>query len=327
MNGDLPIIIGESRQIREVRAAIEKFAALPVPVIIYGESGTGKELFARLLHQLSPRRNRPFVVVDSGAIPEALIETELFGYVGGAFTDALRGGKRGLWGVANGGTLFLDEIADLPLVAQVKVLRVLQEQVIRPVGGTEDMPVDVRVIAATNVNLLNGVQAGRFRLDLYYRLHILHITIAPLRERQEDILLILDHLIRKLCVEFHLGKPPTISQDAREKLLGYSWPGNVRELENVVMRTLSLHTGATELHADNFELLESAVEIPPDMLPMLIKKGSFVHMRIQAEDAMIRWALNVTEGNQTAAARLLGVHRNTLITKGKYRLPDYKDSP
>src|SRR3989344_3207570 len=174
----LPVIIGESRLIQEARTTIERFAPLPVPVIIYGETGTGKELFARLLHALSPRRDGPFVAVNAGAIPEALVESELFGYVGGAFTDARKRGKIGLWEAANNGTLFLDEIGDLPRAAQVKVLRAIQERIIRRVGDTQDRPVDARVVSSTNVNLLEGVEARTFRQDLFYRIHVLHVTVA-----------------------------------------------------------------------------------------------------------------------------------------------------
>jgi len=320
-----PLIIGESDQIKKVIAAVERFAAVsarvPPPVMIYGESGTGKELFARLLHA-SSWTDGPFIAVNAGAIPESLVESELFGYVGGAFTGALREGKAGLWEAAEGGTLFLDEIGDLPLAAQVKVLRVLEQRAVRRAGGIEDIPVDVRIVAATNVNLLEGVQAGKFRRDLYYRLHVLHITVPPLRDRQGDILLILDYMMRTLCTEWGLGEPPTISRDARDKLLGYGWPGNIREMESVLMRTLSLlRAGVMELQADDFELSESEVKTPLDMIPMLIKKGSLPHMKTRAEYALIQWALNTSEGNQSVAAKFLGIHRNTLITKlHKYRL-------
>lgn len=226
-----------------------------------------------------------------------------------------------MWEAAHGGMLFLDEIRDLSVAAQVKVLRVLQENVVRRVGSTEDKPVDVRVVAATNVNLLEKVHASTFRRDLYYRLHILHVTVAPLREREGDTLLILDYLMRKLCAEWNLGEPPTISRDAKDKLLAYSWPGNIRELESVVTRALSLHAGATELHAVHFELSESEVGIPPDILPLFVEKGRLTRMKNRAEDAMIRWALDVSQGNHTAAAKLLGIHRNTLIGKiRKYQL-------
>jgi transcriptional regulator with PAS, ATPase and Fis domain len=316
-----PQIIGESSQIKEVHAVIERFAGLPIslPVMIYGETGTGKELFAQLLHFLSERKNGPFVAVNAGAIPEALVESELFGYVGGAFTSALREGKVGLWEAANGGTLFLDEIGNLPLAYQPKVLRVLQERVIRRVGGTENISVDTRIIAATNINLSEGVKEKTFRQDLYYRLHVLHVTIPPLRERHGDILLILDYLIRKLCAEWKLGDLPIVSEAAKNKLLGYSWPGNIRELENVVMRTLSLYKGTGELHADDFKLYESEVGTPldmfPDLLSILVEKGTFRHMRMQAEFAIMRWALGISQENQGSAAQVLGIHRNTLIEK------------
>ena len=312
---EAPLIIGESSQVQKVRMAIEKFAPLAAPVIIYGETGTGKELFARLLHSLSSRRNGPFIAVNAGAIPETLVESELFGYVGGAFTGALREGKMGLWEATNGGTLFLDEIGELSLAAQAKILRVLQERVIRPVGGTEDRPVDARIVAATNINLMEGVQTRTFRHDLYFRLHILHVTVPPLRDRQRDILPLIDYIMRKLCPELHLDEPPVVAQDAREKLLGYIWPGNIRELESIVTRTLSLCAGMTELHADDFELSESDVRVPPDILHLFIEKGPLRRMKTRAEDAIIQWALTASDDNQTAAARLLGVHRNTLVDR------------
>ena len=307
-------IIGDSQGIREARSAVERFATYPTPVVLYGETGTGKELFARLLHSLSPRNNGRFVAVNCASIPETLIESELFGYERGAFTGAEQR-RIGLWESANRGALFLDEVGDLSSLAQTKVLRTLQERLIRRVGGTEDIPVDARIIAATHVNLSEGVKAGTFRKDLYYRLHILHVTIPPLRERRDDILLILDYLIRKLCEDWNLGRPPSVSQGAKNKLLVYPWPGNVRELENVATRTLSMSPGARELRADDFQLLESEMAIPPDVLPIFVAKGTLHHMRMQAEAAMVRWALAESDENQTIAAQRLGVHRNTLIEK------------
>jgi transcriptional regulator with PAS, ATPase and Fis domain len=317
------LIIGESDVMRELLTATERFAGRPTPVMFYGETGTGKELFARLLHSLSPRKNGRFVAVNCAAIPETLIESELFGYERGAFTGADQR-RIGLWERANGGALFLDEVGDLSPLAQTKVLRALQERVIRRVGGTEDIAVDARIIAATNVNLLEGIRARTFREDLYYRLHILHVTIPPLRKRGNDILLILDYLIRKLCEEWDLGRPPSISQAAKNKLLAYPWPGNIREVENVVTRTLSMCPGARELHAADFRLLESEVEIPPDILSIFVAKGTLYHMRMQAEAAIVRWALTESEENQTLAARRLGMHRNTLIEKMRtFRIRGY----
>jgi len=210
-------------------------------VLITGESGVGKELVARAVHARSPRASAPFVPVNCGAIPEGLIESELFGHAKGAFTGA-QGAKQGLFQAAQDGTLFLDEIGELPLSLQVKLLRAIQERRIRPVGDTADVDVDVRLVAATNRDLAAEVRAGRFREDLYYRLNVVQVRVPPLRERREDVLPLADHFLRRFAAEH--GRPlPHLSADAKRRLSEYWFPGNVRELENLIERAVALSNG------------------------------------------------------------------------------------
>jgi two-component system response regulator PilR (NtrC family) len=211
-------------------------------VLITGESGTGKELVARALHKKSPRADGPFVPVNCGAIPEGLIESELFGYVKGAFTGA-QSSRGGLFAAAASGTLFLDEVGELPAALQVKLLRALQDRRIRAVGATEDQEIDVRLLAATNRELQAEVRAGRFREDLYYRLNVIQLRVPPLRERREDVLLLADHFLRRFAAEHRRG-PLHLSLEARRRLDAYDFPGNVRELENLVERAVTLSEGS-----------------------------------------------------------------------------------
>ena len=231
-------LIGKSKPMQRVYELIEKVAASNVNVLISGESGTGKELVARAIHYQGKRSGRPFVPVNCGAIPENLLESELFGHEKGSFTGAIQQ-KRGLFEVADGGTLFLDEIGELPPAMQVKLLRVLQEREIRRVGGTRDLPVDVRLVAATNKNLAKEVAAGRFREDLFYRLNVIPLELPPLRDRRQDIPLLVEHFYGR---QTGRGKV-TITEGAMRRLLDYTWPGNIRELENVVERCIVLGHG------------------------------------------------------------------------------------
>jgi DNA-binding NtrC family response regulator len=249
-------LIGQSEGIREVLVKVEQIAPVSSTVLIEGESGTGKELVARAIHRLGPRRNRPFIAVNVGALPDTLLESELFGHEKGAFTGAAER-RIGRFELANTGTLFLDEIGDVPLATQVKLLRVLEEREITRVGGTQSIPVDVRVVAATNNPLKGGVEEGRFRSDLYYRLNVLSIYLPPLRERREDIPILVRQFITELS-KLHDRPFKGITPDALELLVQYAWPGNVRELRNLVESMVVLAPGR---------------EIGPADIPRQIREG------------------------------------------------------
>jgi len=239
--GRFESMVARSGAMHQVFEVVEKVAVARTTVLITGESGVGKELVARAVHARSPRASAPFVPVNCGAIPEGLIESELFGHAKGAFTGA-QGAKQGLFHAAQDGTLFLDEIGELPLSLQVKLLRAIQERRIRPVGDTADVDVDVRLVAATNRDLAAEVRAGRFREDLYYRLNVVQVRVPPLRERREDVLPLADHFLRRFAAEH--GRPlPHLSADAKRRLSEYWFPGNVRELENLIERAVALSNG------------------------------------------------------------------------------------
>src|SRR5215472_13656112 len=240
-------IIGKSSAIEKLKQTVRTIATTGSTVLIYGESGTGKELVARAVHSCSPRASEPFVSINCGAFPETLLESELFGYVKGAFTGANQN-KRGLFEVAHGGTIFLDEIGEMTMPMQVKLLRVLQERCVRPVGGTDEIPMDVRVIAATNRDLERQVAENTFREDLYYRLSVIPIRVPSLRERKEDIPLLANHFLKKYAPaagkSIHRVEPASL-----ETLSGYDWPGNIRQLENTIERAVALELG-NELHVE-----------------------------------------------------------------------------
>jgi two-component system, NtrC family, response regulator PilR len=240
-------IIGASPAMEKLKQTIRTVASTQSTVLVYGESGTGKELVARAVHTCSPRVAEPFVSINCGAFPETLLESELFGYVKGAFTGANQN-KRGLFEVADGGTIFLDEIGEMSLTMQVKLLRVLQERTVRPVGGTDEIAIDVRVIAATNRDLEKQVAENTFREDLYYRLSVIPVTVPPLRDRREDVALLVNHFLHKYAPA--AGKSITgISAGSLQSLATYDWPGNVRQLENTIERAVALGNG-DELHVD-----------------------------------------------------------------------------
>src|SRR5579884_1301530 len=240
VRNSLENIIGASTAIKKMKETIRTVASTSSTVVIHGESGTGKELLARAVHACSPRANEPFVSINCGAFPETLLESELFGYVKGAFTGATQN-KRGLFEVAHGGTIFLDEISEMSLAMQVKLLRVLQERVLRPVGGTEEISIDVRVIAATNKDLAKMVTEGTFREDLYYRVSVIPIEVPPLRERRDDVPLLANHFLKKYAPA--AGKSIVrLSPNAISALMEYQWPGNVRQLENTVERAVALES-------------------------------------------------------------------------------------
>ncbi len=307
-------IIGKSKEMRDIFSTIQHIAEKNSTVLINGESGTGKELVARAIHFNSPRKNKPFVAVNCAAIPETLIETELFGHEKGAFTDA-QNRRVGHFELAHQGTLFLDEISELSLLTQAKILRALQEREFVRVGGTKTISIDVRLISATNKNLEEMMARSSFRSDLYYRINVVPLTIPPLRNRKEDILLLAQHFLDK-----HAGPGnKRITPEAMDLLVSYEWPGNVRELENIIERVVVLTREDT---------------ISPDQLPSSVKTGSRVELikrgvldgRISFDDAerdfekdILLEALRKTNYVQTRAAELLGISRRIL----KYKMDKY----
>ena len=322
MNVDAPLryrfenLIGGSPMMTQVCDMIQKVAPTAATVLINGESGTGKEVIAKTIHKNSPRKGKPWVAVNCAALPENLLESEMFGHMKGAFTGAYAD-KPGLFEAANGGTLFLDEISSMPLLLQGKLLRVLQEREIRRVGGTKDIPVDVRVIAASNANLEQAVVKGTFRSDLYYRFAVITIDIPPLRERKEDILPLVKHFVR---METPAGEPaPGIAPETAQVLMGYNWPGNVRELENAVKHALTFL---------------SEGDITPDLLPPKIVQhvaaaapaakavdddmsgnSSLKSFLKQKEKEYIEHILVASGGDKTKAADTLKVNLSTLYRK------------
>ncbi len=309
-------IIGKSKSLLAIFGTIRKVADYKSTVLLLGESGTGKELIARALHDQSVRSSGPFVAVNCGAIPETLLESELFGHAKGAFTDATRA-KRGIVEEANGGTLFLDEIGELPLSLQVKLLRFLQEDEIRPVGENKDRAVDVRVVAATSRDLRAMVKEGTFREDLFYRLNVLQVTVPPLRERKDDIPLLADHFLVRYGER--LERPGmSISRDALRVLMDYDWPGNVRELENSIERAIVLADGPhIEVAGLPERIRDPHASDAPSMIlgdDLSIKKAT-----LAIERELIKRALERTSGNRTKAAELLEISHRALL----YKLKDY----
>jgi DNA-binding NtrC family response regulator len=306
-------IIGKSAAIQQVFDLISQVAPRRSTVLVQGESGTGKELVAKAIHAASGRAEAPFVAINCGNIPSDLLESELFGHVRGAYTGATSA-KKGLFEAADGGTLFLDEVATISIEMQGKLLRVIQEREFRRLGGLENIKVDVRIIAATNIDLQTAVRQGSFRDDLYYRLNVIAIKIPPLRERPEDIRLLCDHFIRKYCDE-NQRERLKMDPSAMKALLDYDWPGNVRELENVIERAVVLSPGNAimpELFPKNIltPLGESQEYLEQDQTSLKERVGNF-------EKAIILAALEKTEWNQKKAAQLLSVNATTLSEKLK----------
>jgi two-component system response regulator PilR (NtrC family) len=301
-------LLGQSPAMERVRQLIAKLARSQAPVYISGESGTGKELAARLIHQQGPRADHSFVAVNCGAIPQELMESELFGHKKGSFTGATSD-KEGLFQSADGGTLFLDEIADLPLHMQVKLLRAIQEKRIRPVGGQQEVPVDVRIISATHKQLAQLVENGEFRQDLFYRINVIELPLPPLRERIEDIPLLTQHFLTRLSRQNSLRKPKIMAA-ALGRLKAYPFPGNIRELENILERSVTLFEGET-LQAEDLHLPQqpSAATPPAERQPL----GDM--MEAVEREAIIK-ALEETRWNRTAAAKKLGMSLRSL----RYRL-------
>ena len=302
--------IASSALMTSVCETIQKVAPTAATVLIIGESGTGKEVIAKTIHRNSTRARRPWVAVNCAAIPENLLESEMFGHVKGSFTGAVAD-KEGLFEAANGGTLFLDEISSMPLHLQGKLLRVLQEKEIRRVGGTKSIPVDVRVIAASNVNLEEAVVKGTFRSDLYYRFAVITIDIPPLRKRPEDIIPLARHFIR--TERGDAAPAPEISSDAAKALTAYDWPGNVRELENAIKHALTFYRGGEitrELLPQKIAEYKSAQNVPEGSTNASLK--SFLK---QKEREYIEQILNNTGGDKEKAAEALKVNLSTLYRK------------
>jgi len=297
-------LIGKSPVIRRVAEMIETVAPTDSTVLITGESGTGKEVVARAIHAASPRRLMPMVTIHCGALTETLLESELFGHERGAFTGA-QFRRKGKFEIAEGGTVFLDEISDISLKTQTDLLRVLQEKEIVRVGSTQPIHVDFRAIAATNKDLQTLVQAGSFRPDLYYRLHVVMIDMPPLRDRREDIPLLVDHFIAKLCASMNRQEPPQVAPEAMDLLIRNNWPGNVRELENAVERALVIGRGK-ELRPADFSFQLQAAGAPAN--------GRSLE---DVERAHIEYVWSQSGGNHSAAARTLGIDRTTLYKKLK----------
>ncbi|HXE74142.1 MAG TPA: sigma-54 dependent transcriptional regulator [Candidatus Xenobia bacterium] len=298
-------IVGQSRALRAALDTARAIAPTNSTVLITGESGTGKELVARRIHELSPRFDHPFVSLNCGAFPETLLESELFGYLKGAFTGATHS-KPGLFQAANGGTLFLDEIGEMSLPMQVKLLRVLQERKVRPLGATEELSVDVRVIAATNKDLKQLVSEKAFREDLYYRITVIPLHMPPLRERPEDIPLLALHFLKRFSEQ--MGKPLRgLSAEALEALRAYSWPGNVRELENVIERAVALETGEEiSLRSLAEQISRIPARAPGQVL--IPEEGIDFQKHIEEQErAYLQAALEQAGGVRTKAAELLGM--------------------
>lgn len=303
-------LLGNSRQMRRVEAMLEPAATSDVSVLITGESGTGKEVAARALHRRSRQSAGPFVAVNLAAVPHGLLESELFGHARGAFTDA-RTARKGLFVQADSGTLFLDEVGELARSVQAKLLRALQERVVRPVGSDREVPFSARVVAATNQDLEARVRAGQFREDLFYRLAVIHLELPPLRERGADILLLANHILERITSR--TGKPVRgIAPEAARLLLAWRWPGNVRELENVLERAVALTSGQ-EITAD--DLPQRMQGIAPSVLPPSdTPVEDLVSMEV-IESRYIQRVLEAVGHNKAHAARVLGFDRKTLYRK------------
>jgi DNA-binding NtrC family response regulator len=305
--GALPGVIGRSRVMQDVVKTVRTVASTEASVLILGESGTGKERVARAIHQLSARSEKPFVAVSCGALPDTLLETELFGHERGAFTDAQKQ-RRGRFELADGGTIFLDDIDDMPLATQVKLLRVIQEREFERVGGERTVRVDIRLVSATKVSLIDLVKQGKFREDLYYRLNVVPVKLPPLRERDGDIPLLVEHFIAKVGS----GRTFTVKTDVLEAMSGYTWPGNVRELENRVAQAIAMAGGATILKKEHLLPVDksrrAALEPPTDL-------KSLREVLVEAEREHLKHVLRAVGGHRSKAASVLGISRKVLWEK------------
>jgi two-component system response regulator HydG len=300
--------IGKSKRFVDLLRLAEHVAPTDSTVLIQGESGTGKEVVARYLHNLSTRAEGPFMSINCGALPENLLESELFGHVKGSFTGAVRD-KQGLFAAARGGTFFLDEVGEMPPSLQVKLLRVLQEREVIPVGATESIPVDVRIIAATNRDLEEEIRRGNFRSDLFYRLNVIALDLPPLRERRDDLLLLIEALLNRLAAEGE-SDPKALSSEALDAVMVYDWPGNVRELENALEHAVVLSRG---------NLIDASalpIRITTRRKEPLVAERSYKNPALDViERAYIMWVLQAEGGNKTRAAEVLGIDPSTLYRK------------
>lgn len=311
------LLLGQSPEIQKLRTQIRKLARSQAPIYISGESGSGKELVARLIHQQGPRRDKPFVPVNCGAIPGELMESEFFGHKKGSFTGATDN-KEGLFRAASGGTLFLDEVADLPLTMQVKLLRAIQEKAVRPVGESQEIEVDIRLLSATHKNLAELVDEGLFRQDLFYRINVIELKVPPLRSRKTDIPLLANHFLTHIAKEYECP-PARLTEDAMQALMAYSFPGNVRELENILERAFTLcdndEITAADLHLHDHQVqaddnpLEASATVPEGRIDLENYLESIERQAIEK-------ALEATRWNKTAAAKRLGISFRAL----RYRL-------
>lgn len=304
------LLLGESESMQELRKNINKLARSQAPVYVHGQSGVGKELVARLIHASGPRGEKPFIPVNCGAIPNELMESEFFGHKKGSFTGAFAD-KQGLFVAAQGGTLFLDEIAELPLAMQVKLLRAIQEKAVKPVGDWSEIPVDVRILSASNKNLLDEINAGRFREELYYRINVIELRVPSLQERSSDIPILAHSILQKLAKE-QKREPVKLPKACLDALQAYTFPGNVRELENILERAMALSTGdAIEVDDLHLPKMDAQQIVKPGEKNFHLDSSLHEH-----EKELILSALDKTKWNRTAAASLLGISFRTL----RYRL-------
>jgi two-component system response regulator PilR (NtrC family) len=339
--GPLQRLVGRSAAMAQVRELIEKVARSMAPVLVHGESGTGKELVARGIHDVGARAGQPFIAVNCGAIPENLLEAEFFGYRKGAFTGATED-REGFFQAANGGTLFLDEIGDLPLAMQAKLLRVIQERAVRPVGAVAELPLNVRIVSASHKDLAAEVEAGRFRQDLYYRLNVIRITVPPLRERMQDLEPICNALLARIAREAGVTPTPALALDARERLLHYAFPGNVRELENLLHRAVAMSSGdlilPDDLGLSDRVLAEAALDsarMPLDEpapgpalpTPEPLPQDLAAHLD-EVERAILIRALEAHGYNRTAAGASMGLSlRQMRYRMARLRITEGESAP
>jgi transcriptional regulator with PAS, ATPase and Fis domain len=322
-------MVGKSAPMRALFQLIETVAPTTATILITGETGTGKEMVARAIHQTSPRHRERFVALNVSAIPETLLDAELFGHVRGAFTGAVAM-RQGRLEQADGGTLFLDEVGTMPMALQMKLLRVLQEREFERIGDTRTIKVDVRIVAATNAELLKMVKEGTFREDLYYRLNVIAVHLTPLRERPEDIPLLVQSFIEKLASQRRAGSSaeargakaeapgPTLSQEAMRRLMAFPWPGNVRQLENAIERALALIGARTQIEASDLPPdVQAITEVATPALNLPAEGIDLPAIVAQIEKGLIERALARTGNNKGAAARLLSLKRTTLVEKLK----------
>jgi len=306
----IPTIVGDGPEMRQVIELVHKVAASDTTVLVVGESGTGKELVARAIHDASPRRDQPFAAINCAAVPPSLLESELFGHVKGAFTDARRE-RAGVFVQAGAGTIFLDEIGEMPPEMQVKLLRVLQERRVRPIGADEEVAFSARVITATNRDLESDVVDKRFREDLYYRINVVRIPVPPLRARSNDLLVLAHHLVRKIAAR--TGRPVVgIGADAARVMIDYDWPGNVRELENCLERAIAL-TSHDEITVE--DLPDTLREHRHGILATATGRPDELISLAEVERRYVRQVLSAVGGNKTMAARILGIDRRSLYRR------------